>query len=40
MCYLTRHRLSLRGHGNDQDSNFKQNFTSTEIQNEILREMS
>ena len=60
-CYLARKGLPLRGHGNDQDSNFiqlltcraedypvfsewlnrnRQNFTSPEIQNEILKEMS
>ena len=59
--YLARQGLPLRGHGNDQDSNFKQlltcraeddpvfsewlntknqNFTSPEIQSEILKEMS
>ena len=24
LCYLARQGLPLRGHGNDQDSNFKQ----------------
>ena len=59
--YLPRQGLPLRGHGNDQDSSFKQllkcraeddpvfsewlnrknqDFTSPEIQNKILKEMS
>ena len=61
LCYLARHGLLFRGHGDEKDVNFKQlicfgaeddpafskwlkeenlSYTSPEIQNEILKDMS